>query len=486
MVFLIGLLVIGLVGSYAETKKWRRTGVHTFARIQGMIPTAGVMKMLAEKYSGDIKIGMDQVGQSDLYQPVLQALKEATFTEASLPSGEKFAWMFFRADNVVQVWEDVEWAGTKPLDVFLFDVKTPMNIYTFAMPRPCGNLALYKKIDVIPAAAPLADCRLVVSPAKANLNEPITVDMCGTQNATSMTVEVFDARGVKVSTHAFTPADCKWQMKFDKAGSYDFKASAVNADRILSANPCQATVLVNALPICKLTTSCLPCNDFVGKPITFDADGSTDPDGQLVKAIFEVTDEAGAVIDSYTVNARPFTWQKIFYKAGKYAVAVSVFDDMGASSSAAPCKIAFEVTQKKFFWVVELGGLLARGTYTGYFFGRAGMLWSVVPDLLDFVLTMGPAIPTQGDPWKVLFLANAVADLHLGPAAYVGAGLGYSTKEQDARKSGFDFIGQFGVNIFNHFTSAGSIFAEARIPFLTADRPVNNHYKLLLGFRYIF
>jgi len=49
-----------------------------------------------------------------------------------------------------------------------------------------------------------------------------------------------------------------------------------------------------------------------------------------------------------------------------------------------------------------------------------------------------------------------------------------------------DLIGQFGVNIFNHYTSAGSIFAEARIPVLTSDRPVDDHYKLLLGFRYIF
>ncbi|MCX6566386.1 MAG: hypothetical protein NTW38_08200, partial [Candidatus Aminicenantes bacterium] len=88
--------------------------------------------------------------------------------------------------------------------------------------------------------------------------------------------------------------------------------------------------------------------------------------------------------------------------------------------------------------------------------------------------------------WKVCFMGTAVARLHLGPSVNVGAGLGYTTKEQATRTSGVDFVGQFGVNIFNHYTSAGSIFAEARIPFLTADRPVDDHYKLLLGFRYIF
>jgi len=487
LAFLVILLAIGLVGSYAETKKWTRSGVNTFARIQGKVPTADVMKMLADKYAGDIKIGMDQVGQGDLYPAVLDALKNGQFTEASLPPGETFAWMFFRKNQKVTVWQDVEWAGKQPLDVFLFDVKTPTKVYTFAMPRPCGNLALYKSVDVI-SAAPLATCQLVVSPMKANLNEPITVDMGPTQNAASMTAEIFNAEGVKIATHAFTPAAPKWQTAFDKPGEYTFKASATNADGILSSNPCEAKVVINAPPACKLWTSCLPCEDYVGKPITFDANGSTDPDGQLVKAVFEITDAVGTVIDSYTANAKPFTWQKVFNKAGTYTVAATVFDDMGAASSAAdPCKITFEVTQKRFFWVAELGGMLARGTYTGDIFGRVGMLWALVPDTLDIVLTMGPAFTLVGSPWKTVFLGNVTANLHLGPSVYIGAGLGYSTKEQDViRKSGLDLVGQFGVNVFNHYTSAGSVFAEARIPFLTSDRPVEDHYKLLLGFRYIF
>jgi hypothetical protein len=370
--------------------------------------------------------------------------------------------------------------------VFLFEVKTPTKIYTFAMPRPCGNLAFYKEIDVI-QPAPLASCRLTVSPAKANLNEPITIDMSGSLNAVAMNCDVFTGQGVKIASHAFTPAAPRWQTTFDKPGEYIIKGSATSADGVVSSNPCEARFIFNAPPSCKLWTSCLPCEDYVGKPITFDANGSTDPDGQLVKATFEITDAAGTVLDAYTANAKPFTWQKIFDKAGTYTVAVNVFDDMGAvSSSADPCKITFDVTQKQFFWVAEIGGLLARGTYTGYIFGRVGMLWAVVPETLDIVLTMGPAIPTQGDPWKVLFLANAVANLHLGPSVYLGAGLGYSTKEQAVRTSGLDFVGQFGVNLFNHYSSAGSIFAEARIPFLTSNRPVDTHYKLLLGFRYIF
>ena len=98
----------------------------------------------------------------------------------------------------------------------------------------------------------------------------------------------------------------------------------------------------------------------------------------------------------------------------------------------------------------------------------------------------GPAIPSQGDPWKVVFMGNALLNLHLGPALYAAGGLGFSSKEQETRKGGLDLVGQFGINIFNNYTSVGSVFAEGRLPAFTSDRPVNDHYKLLLGFRYIF
>ena len=79
------------------------------------------MKTIAEKYAGDIKYGFDQVGMSDLYLPFLDQLKAAAFTEKTIPVGDKFYWMLFRVKGKVKVWEDVEWAGKKPLDGFLLD-----------------------------------------------------------------------------------------------------------------------------------------------------------------------------------------------------------------------------------------------------------------------------------------------------------------------------------------------------------------------------
>jgi hypothetical protein len=113
-------------------------------------------------------------------------------------------------------------------------------------------------------------------------------------------------------------------------------------------------------------------------------------------------------------------------------------------------------------------------------------MWNLAPNALDLILRAGGALFGVGAPWKPFLMIDGLLNLHFGPAVYVDAGLGYTTKEQDVRLSGFDLIGAFGVNIFNNFTSAGSIFAEARVPVITKDRLVEDHYKLLLGFRYIF
>jgi hypothetical protein len=479
------LLLFVAISASAETHKLRRIGVNTFAQVKGQIPTGEVMKTIAQTYAGDIKLGLDMVGMGDLYLPFLEQLRTARFTEKSIAVGDRFQWMLFRVRGQVKNWEDVEWAGKDPLPVFAFTVTQGSKEYEFVIPKPCGNIALYKVTEKV--VLPPAVCNLVVGPAKANLNEPITVDMTGTKNAASMDVEVFNAQGQKVAAHAFTAGATKWQTKFDKPGEYVFKAKAANSEGLASVNPCQTKILINTPPVCKLWTSCLPCEDYVGKPITFDASGSTDVDGQVSKVIFEITDENGQVIDTATKTAKPFIWEKTFYKAGKYGINVVVFDDMGAASANTdPCRIAFEVTEKKFFFLVEAGGMLARGTYTGYFFGRVGLLWNLAPQTLDFILRAGGAIPSQGDPWKFVFLADALLNLHLGQSLYLGGGLGYSTKEQDIRLSGFDLVGNFGVNIFNNYSSAGSVFAEGRIPVFDAARVVDTHYKLLLGFRYIF
>jgi len=489
VVFILFLAAFLSVASFAETKKWTRAGVNPFARVRGNLSTPQVMKAVAEKYSADIKVGFDQVGMSDLSMAFLDQLASGTFVDKTIPIGDKFSWVFFRVGNKVKVWEDVVWAGKKPLEAFSFTVNKNDKNYEFIIPKPCGNIALYKVTEA-KVPAPLAVCKMTVAPLKVNVNDPVTVDVSGTQNAVSVEVNVTTPEGAKVASHSFAPGETKWQVRLDKPGDYDFRISAKNADSVACADPGAQRVHVNSPPNCKLFTSCLPCKDWVGKPVTIDASGSTDVDGQVVKASFEITDAAGNVIDTYTAGQKPLVWQKTFAKPGTYGVNVVVYDDMGASSSPKdPCKLSLEVTNKKMFFVAQAGPLLARGTYTMYAFGQVGLMWNLVFDTLDLMVLVGGAAPFRSG-WNAVFLGDILLDFHLGRAAYVDAGVGYSTKEKDdavhPRKSGFDLVGAFGVNIFDHYTSRGSVFAEIRVPALTSGRTFDEHYKLLLGFRIIF
>ena len=481
VVFILVLLLAALtLSTYAETKKLKSIGHYTLVRIRGKVPTQDVMKMLVDRYAADIKTGFDMAGAGDLYLPFMDQLKSASFEEKSLPVGDKLMWMLFRSQGKVKVVQDVEWAGKAPLDVFAFTVTKDYKAYEFVMPRPCGNISLRSVTDL---ELPPAVCSLAVSPAKVNLKDPVTIDMSGTQSAKSMEVDVFGPDGTKLATHALTPESATKQTSFDTPGVYTFKGRATNAQGKVSDNSCEAKVVVNAPPTCGLTTSCLPCKNMVGRPITIDASGSTDPDGQVTKADFAITDAAGNAVDKFMDGEAPLVWEKIFDEPGTYAITVVVTDDFGAVSE--PCRVVLEVTQKRLFFLVEGGPGLLRGTYTAMLWARAGLLYKIVPDTLDFILSFGGGVPMRGEPWTSFLMGNALLNVHAGPA-FVAGGLGFSTKEQTTRKGGIDLVGEVGVDLFTMNSSVGSILFELRAPVLTSNRSFEEHHKLLLGFRYIF
>jgi len=244
-------------------------------------------------------------------------------------------------------------------------------------------------------------------------------------------------------------------------------------------------------PLCALTVT--PSEVEVGKPVTIDMCASQN----VLKSYVEVLDAAGTVVKTFELTADNCSAEIVLDKAGEYSV-VGIGEGQYAVKSS-PCETMLKVSEpppivpiapvvvKKnpLHFLVEAGPGLLKGTYTGMFWARAGILFNLVVDRLDFILTFGGGIPVIGDPWKAFIMGNALLNLHLGPA-YLGAGLGFSTKERELRKGGIDLVGELGINIFKVKSSSASIFGELRAPIITKDRPFENHHKLLLGFRYIF
>ena len=468
VVFMIGIFIIFSLSSYAEnaeTKKLKRIGVYTLVRIKGEIPAPEVMKTIIDKYTGDIKYGFDLAGYGDLYLPFIEQIKAASFEDKLLPVGDKLMWMLFRYRGKVKGVEDVEWAGKTPLPVYSFIVKKNYHHYEFVMPKPCGNVALRKVEEVIPDAI----CDIKVDPAKANLNDPITVDMSGSKDSKSMKVEVFDKEGAKVASGKLTPDSPKWQTKFDKAGEYVFKGKAFNVKGKPSENPCKGKTYINFPPVSKLESS-VP-EDYVGLPITLDASGATDPDGEVVKVDFEITDEGGNLVDRFADTEKPFVWEKTFEDEGAYAVTAVATDDFGAVSE--PVRVEVGEKFKKLFFLIDGGPLAAFGGSTAGFFGaRLGVLYKITPGKLDLIVEGGGAY--ADDPWKTFFMANALINYYVDEAFYIGGGAGFSTEIKDGEGEKVEGVVNAGYDVINKVKMKGSIFLEGRI---------SGNSKIMLGFR---
>jgi hypothetical protein len=483
VLFVVMALVAFTAISFAQTTKLKRIGLYTFVEIKGQVPTPEVMKGLFDRYSADIKTGFEMAGSGELYAPFMDQMKTDQWIDTTLPVGETLQWMLFKSHDTVKVARNVEWAGKAVLPVFIVKVKKDWKIYDFIIPKGCGNIALGKNVvDAIPPAV----CSLIVSPERANINDPITIDMSGTQYAKTMSVEVFNAQGQKLATQELTPQSPKWQTKFDKPGEYTFKGTAVNMEGITATNPCAGKLSINFAPICKLWTSCLPCEDYVGRPITFDASGSSDPDGQIAKVVFELLDAKGNVIDTCVTTRKPWIWEKVFNKAGTYTINVTVFDNDGAQSPASdPCRLTFEVTQKKLFWTVAGGPGVYGGSTAVYGFLRAGMLAWITPDQWSVTLSGGGGIPFSGSPWKAVFNAEALVNGHF-QSFFIGTGVGVSsaTMAKDVNhKFGVDIPVQAGFQVFDKWTSKGQVFFEFRMPI---GRSFESNYKTGAGFRFLF
>jgi hypothetical protein len=473
------LILLLAVGATAEVKKIKSMGSYTFVRIKGSIPTPEVMKMLADRYAGDIKYGFDQAGYGDIYLAFIDQLKSAQFEDTTWNIGETVKWMLFRSQGKIKVTGSLEWAGKKPLEVFAVKVKKGFKTYTFIIPKPCGNIALRDEIEEIPEAV----CSLKVTPAKVNINDPITVDMSGSQYAKSLKVEVIDKQGNKVLSKDLTPEAARWQTKLDKPGQYIFRGTAINLEDKPSTNKCESGVYVNFPPVAQVAPNCLNCREYAGRPLTFDASGSTDPDGEVARVAFELTDSNGQVVDSLTVTQKPYIWEKTLYKPGDYTISVTAYDNDGASSaSTSESRKTIRVTRKTLFVAAEAGPLLAHGSYTGFAFVRTGMFIWLKPDKTSLTFTSGAAVPFKGAPWKAVITANLLGNIHLGKV-FLGLGAGFMTKETSDRETGVDGLGQLGVTLSNSYFNLWQLYFEFRAPI---GRSFSDCHKMAVGLRYNF
>jgi hypothetical protein len=221
----------------------------------------------------------------------------------------------------------------------------------------------------------------------------------------------------------------------------------------------------------------------VGKVITLDASDSTDPDGQVVQVDFEIIDVQGNLVDRFTDTEKPFAWEKAFTKKGVFSVTAVATDDLGSLSE--PMSIDVTIKQKKVYFLLDLGAVAARGqgTFVGYGAGRAGLLFKLSKGFEVILAGGGGYTPVDSDPWEHYYTASLIFNLHAGPV-FIGLGGGYTTQFKSTQPADYgELITNFGFDLFNK-KIIGSIFLEAAGPVIDLD--IQDHYKVMLGFRILF
>ncbi len=392
-------LIFCFLFTIPAAEKVSRLGQHPFYKDKDIQPED--LKVIAVEKAGDVKMGFEEAGNGELVFAFLEQIQKADIQTGALNPGDTLEWMFFKEGKKVKVKKDVVFEGKKAVPAYTFVIFRDGKTYEFIVPKICGNISL-KNTKEIPAPI----CTLNVTPTEVEIGNPVTIDMCASQNVLKSTVEVIDAAGVVVKTIELTADNCSAEVILDQAGDYTVRGVGEGEYAVKSANPCEMTLKV-AVP----------------------------PPPPIISSTRE--------------------------GKGKYG------------------------TTKPLAFLIEGGPGLLKGTYTGMFWARLGVQANIVLDTLDFIVAAGGGVPVSGAPWKSIFMGNALLNLHLGQA-YLGGGLGFSTKEQETRKGGIDLVGQLGFNLFRSNDSIGSIFGELRAPVITEDRSFEKHHKLLLGFRYIF
>jgi hypothetical protein len=328
-----------------------------------------------------------------------------------------------------------------------------------------------------------AICDLKVQPTRANPNDPIFIDMSGSQNAKSMVIEIFDPEGAKVASKELSPESPQWEVNLDRPGEYVFKGKAFNFEGAASENPCEAAISINFPPSSKL--ECRKCEGTVGKVITLDASGSVDPDGEVIQVDFEIIDEAGNLADRFSNTEEPFIWEKAFQTKGVFSVTAVATDDLGAISE--PSNVEVKIKQKKIYLLFDIGALAARGpgTYTGYGTGRFGLAFKLSKGL-DFIFAARGGYTTNDSAlWEEYFYsADLIFNMHTGPV-FIGLGAGATSRYRTTQPEYYgELIVNFGFDLFNNGRIIGSLFLEGASP--VVDLEPEDNYKVMLGFRLFF
>lgn len=450
---------------------------------RGGVTSIDHMRETFMRSPAEMRKSLELAGQDYIVEEFLQQFRNVEVEETLIAVGDILPWMVYRKRGKISVIQNVQWMGKEPIDAFAFSIIKEDTRYNYVVPKKCGNLSFWDSEKL-----PRLTCDIRVSPQKANMNDTFSVDMSNTKNANEIKIKVLDEHGNELQRKDISINNPVFNISFDKPGYYTFKVHVNGIETYPLHAECETRVYVNYPPECDLESSSEEI--ILSEKLVLDASGSSDPDGSIERASFEIIDKDGNIVMTDTITSKPFILEPDFSKPSIYTINLVVYDDMDASSEV--CSVRVEIRPRTLYYI-ELAPSLVYGSYTYNTAIRGGLLYRIIPHKLDLKLGAGFGMFTTSR-FNHYFMANAALHLNFGDF-FIGTGLGYSTKYMDylerktldvlhgePMEAGMDVLFTAGYNILK---DKGTIFGEVRVPF-GGNRKFDEQHIFLAGFTYYF
>jgi hypothetical protein len=218
----------------------RRLGGSTSFYKPPLTTPASLKKMAANKrVATDLRSVLEQGGVASVTDQVMAALSnptevvkgascaeaspvDGTIVECDFQPGQTLQWMAFKprvkGKPTASLLQNLRWSGKKPFKAFLFRVTTDDKIYTFIVPKPCGNLSLASTVDVPKPPVQIAVDRACTPDGKLTATVKASGDLAKVGR-------------VRVSINGSPAGELtspSWSMTTDKPGTYTFEAADKN------------------------------------------------------------------------------------------------------------------------------------------------------------------------------------------------------------------------------------------------------------------
>jgi hypothetical protein len=276
----------------ASLKKYA-TNKRVIADMRTVMQEAGVDTAVAEKILSTLAAPTEIVkGGSCAEAPPV----DGTIVECDFQSGSTMEWMAYKprvkGKPTPSLIRKLRWGGKRPFKAYLFRVSTEDNIYTFMLPKPCGNLTLVSTQEI------------VKPPVQVSIDRSCTPDgkLTATVRATGDLAKVGRVRVSINGASAGELTGLSWTMTADRPGAYTFEATDKNgkaypvARTSVTVDPCPPPPPPQVVaPTCRVNVTALPVKG--GYELTIDATGSATGTTEVAPTVaVEVTGPTGAMV----------------------------------------------------------------------------------------------------------------------------------------------------------------------------------------------